>query len=177
MFGWIALLFRRRRPTASVAVEPVVEVPLPPPEVFPWRAVGVCPVGGLRSLGFAPESDLLLIVSEGGRIVVDGLTSVQVARDPMRYLVGQERGEALGIGPLAGHVIAVAGLYGGRLAQDTPDGWRILGTGAGLVAVAPDGAGFGLGAPAATIAAGFSPTGRTLVVADAAEVAVYGRVI
>lgn len=174
MFGWIARLFRRRPPARRV-VEPVVEVPLPPPEVFPWRAVGVCPVGGLRSLGFQPDGDLLLIVSEGGRIVLDGLTSVQVARDPMRYLVGQERGEALGIGPLAGQVIAVAGLYGGALAAATADGWRLAGAGADLVVVAPDGAAFGLGAPAAVIAAGFSPTGRTLVVADAAEVAVYGR--
>jgi hypothetical protein len=174
MFGWLKRLFGRRKP-APVHIEPVVETPLPPPDVFPWRLIGSCAVGGLRSLGFQPESDLLLIVSEGGRIVVDGRTAVQVARDPMRYLVGQDRGEALGIGPLAGQVIQVAGIYGGRLAQETSDGWRLAGAGADLVVVAPDGAGYGLGASGGTILAGFSPTGRTLVVAEAAEVAVYGR--
>lgn len=174
MFGWLKRLFGRRRP-APPHIEPVVETPLPPEDVFPWRLIGACAVGGLRSLGFQPMSDLLLIVSEGGRIVVDGLTAVQVARDPMRYLVGQERGEALGIGPLAGQVIQVAGVFGGALAQETADGWRLAGEGTGLVVVAPDGAGYGLGASAGTIVAGFSLTGRTLVVADAAEVAVYGR--
>ena len=174
MFGWLARLFGRRR-LPPIHIEPVVEIPLPPEDVFPWRLVGTCAVGGLRSLGFQPGSDLILIVSEGGRIVVDGLTAVQVARDPMRYLVGQERGEALGIGPLAGQVVLVAGIFGGALAQATPDGWRLAGEGTGLVVVAPDGAGYGLGASVGTIVAGFSPTGRTLVVADAAEVAVYGR--
>lgn len=173
MFGWIARLFRRTPEPAPAPVAAPVEVP--PPEVFPWRRIGVCPVGGLRSLGFAAASDLLLIVSEGGRIVVDGRTSVQVARDPMRYLVGQERGQALGIGPLAGEIVAVAGRYGGRLPQETPDGWRLAGTGAHLAVVAPDGTAFGLGASEEALVAGFSPTGATLVVADAAEVAVIGR--
>jgi hypothetical protein len=189
MFGFLARLLRRRRKEPPVHVEPVFATPpaepsppLPPraaaapaPEPFAWRPVGVCPVGGLRSLGFAAGGDVLLIVSEHGRIVVDALTSVQLARDPMRYFVGQERGEALGIGPLAGQVIRVAGLFGGRLDRETADGWSLAGAAAATVLVAPDGTAFGVGARPDTVIAGFSPTGSTLVVADAAEVALYGR--
>lgn len=176
MFGWIARLFRRREAPPLVHVEPVFEPVPPPPEPFAWRLIGVCPVGGLRSLGFQPASDVLLIVSEGGRIVIDALTSLQLARDPMRYLVGQERCQALGIGPLRGQVIEVAGLYGGQLPEMTADGWRMMGAGARLIAVSPGGTAYDLHAPENTLVAGFSPTGATFVIGDPAEVAVYGRI-
>jgi len=44
----------------------------PPPRS--WRAITVHPVGGLTDTGYAPDSDLLLVISHDGCGVFDALT-------------------------------------------------------------------------------------------------------
>jgi hypothetical protein len=103
------------------------EMPLrePPP---PWKIVGCIAVGGLMEVGFAEGTDLLLVISSTGRGVFDCRTGEKVARD----YDGLENGwhdpirlTALGIGPLAGKTVRVAGLCGGGLPLMTTDGWGI----------------------------------------------------
>jgi hypothetical protein len=158
----------------------------PPPE--PWHAVAVHAVGGLTDIGYAPDSDLLLVVSHDGHGVFDGLTGERRARDPEPldntwhdpvHLV------ATGIGPLADQRIRLAGLWCGGLTRITVDGWR-------LDVVSPswaDDAVF-LVPPRGDLyrgdatklldwdqvrAAGFSETGRTLAIAQAHTLYLFAR--
>lgn len=72
-------------------------------------------IGGLTEVGFVPGSSLLLVVSHQGRGVLNLDSGDRVARD------GEETGDwfdasrpaVLGIGPLNGRWIEVAGLAGG----------------------------------------------------------------
>ena len=60
---------------------------VPPPN--PWRTVGTVAVGGLRSVGFDRQSDLLLVVSIQGRGIIDCLSGAKVARDYKEYFEGE----------------------------------------------------------------------------------------
>jgi len=94
-----------------------------PPE--PWRKVGVIAVGGLRTVGFDHESELLLVVSSAGRGVVDCQTGLKVARCDQEYFESEWKLEALGIGPLEGKKLHMSGLFGGGLPTSTSDNWSI----------------------------------------------------
>jgi hypothetical protein len=99
---------------------------LPPPG--PWKWVGTHPVGGLTEVGFAAGADLLLVVSHSGRGVFDGRTGERLARDPGEPDGGwydPVRLTAIGVGPLAGASVRLAGLHGGGLPVVTPDGWSV----------------------------------------------------
>jgi hypothetical protein len=50
----------------------------PPP---PWIASAVHAIGGLTEIGFADDTDLLLVVSHQGRGVLDCHTGQRIARD------------------------------------------------------------------------------------------------
>jgi len=91
----------------------------------PWQKVKVFAVGGLRSIGFDRESELLLIVSSTGRGVVDCLSGQRVARDDSEYYEDERYLEAVGIGPLRGKILRVSGLHGGGLPTTTDDGWSV----------------------------------------------------
>jgi hypothetical protein len=82
-------------------------------------------VGGATGVGFAPDSDLLLVASVDGRGVFDCSTGERVARErgPGQDWFDTEHLAAEGIGPLSGQRILVSGLYGGGLSKITPDGW------------------------------------------------------
>ncbi|MEV2268303.1 hypothetical protein [Nonomuraea africana] len=164
------------------------DAPLHPPPA-PWRRVPVQQVGGLTDVGFGSRpaaSDLLLVASSAGRGVFDCVSGERVARDhedvhPDDPLV---RG---GIGPLAGVGVPMAGLWGGGLHTTTADGWAVH-------LVAPDW-------PVESVllsqddepyqgsrwwhihreegcelrAFGFSPSGRTLVIASACDLILFSR--
>jgi hypothetical protein len=167
----------------------------PPPA--PWRRIGIFAVGGLTDVGFAPHSNLLLVVSSAGRGIIDCSTGDRVARDPSvpeddendwqdRFHL-----EAEGIGPLAGQAIRTAGLFGGGLPLLTSDGWRVERLALewpeeSLLLVPPEADLYSeyLGRPAAfsklaveseVRAWGFSPTGRSLVLATSSDLTVWGR--
>ena len=158
----------------------------------PWRRVGVVAVGGLLQVGFAAGTDLLLIVSHSGRGVVDCATGERLARDDCDYWADSSALEADGIGPLDGQRIRIAGAGGGSLSQATEDGWSIerhplswpadelilCPPGEDMLVQAP-GAGRGLAKlrplPSELRAFGFSPTGRSLVIATASDVEIFHR--
>ncbi len=96
---------------------------VPPPQ--PWRQVAAIAVGGLRAVGFDRGSELLLIVSSGGRGVVDCQTGAKLARDDADYYKDAQNLEAEGIGPLEGKAVRIAGVCGGGLTNWTADGWSM----------------------------------------------------
>jgi hypothetical protein len=164
----------------------------PPPA---WRKVGEFAVGGLQSVGFGSPPELLLVVSSSGRGVFDCRTGEKVARD---Y---DDRGddwdrpfalEALGIGPLAGQWVRMAGLYGGgltcgteeewwveRLAWDWPDDILLLSApGSSMYGeLVNQQTNYWKIAPGVTEvrAWGFSPTGRTLLLATSSDLTIWTR--
>ena len=169
----------------------VIAAPIGEPP-SPWRPVGSSAVGGLTDIGFAPHSDLLLVVSSQGRGVFDCLTGERVSRDAS-VPSGSEPDwfdtfelVAEGIGPIAKHPIRTAGLHGGGLALLTRDGWSVE----RLVFDWPDetlllchpwkhgykpGEFVKVAVDSVVRAWGFSPTGRSLVLATSSDVTLWSR--
>jgi hypothetical protein len=162
-----------------------------PPE--PWRRVAAFAVGGLTSVGFGESSDLLLAASSAGRGLFDCRNGSLLARDDAKdfsFDIGNLLVE--GIGSLARERVRMSGIYGGGLACCTPDGWAIerhplswpddeliLSPPSQSMLWSPPGQPVTLTKLAGFIsqvhAFGFSPTGRSLVVATAADILVFGR--
>jgi hypothetical protein len=102
-------------------------LPIQPPPA-PWTHKATFGIGGLIGVGYAEDSDLLLVHSSQGRGVFDCLVGTKIARDyddendtfDDIHLIAE------GIGPLEGQPIRMAGLYGGGLANGTADGWHLF---------------------------------------------------
>ena len=157
-----------------------------------WRAAGSARVRGLRGVGFDEDSELLLVESSGGKDVFDAATGQRVASDPEAgsTFVEEVRLESHGIGPLAGKVIRVCGLFGGGLPLMTLDGWGVELVHhawphvASLVLVPP---GASLWDPSkarncakvaeteAPLACGFSHTGQSLILAHSHTLEMWTR--
>jgi hypothetical protein len=154
--------------------------------------VGRSAVGGLTDVGFAPHSDLLLVVSSQGRGVFDGLSGKRIARDasvpegddPDWFDTFELTSE--GIGSLAGQRIRTAGLHGGGLPLLTRDGWSVE----RLTLDWPDetlllcqpwkhgykpGEFVKVAVHSEVRAWGFSPTGRSLILAISSNLAIWSR--
>lgn len=98
-----------------------VSKPLPP-----WQLVCEASVGGLLSVGFARNTELILVTSSQGRGVFDSTTGERIARDTEENFPEDPFNlEAAGIGPLDGQMIRIAGIYGGGLPKVCPDGWKL----------------------------------------------------
>jgi hypothetical protein len=200
--GWLARLFGGAKPatraglTSGVVPEHLAArfamlAAMPPSETPPpWRQAGMVPVGGLQAVGFS--GDLLLVLSSAGRGVVDCLSGGRVARDEDEGDFDPGELTCDGIGPLAGVRLRLAGLYGGGLAHSTEDGWGLelrplswpleeifLSPPGQTMLWTPPGAEPSLTKLQAGVtelrAFGFSPTGRSFVVASSSEVTVYAR--
>ena len=93
----------------------------------PWKKVGAYAVGGLEMVGYADNSDWLLVVSSQGRGLFDCATGHRIARDTDNSASWYDPNRlcALGIGPLDGQIVRLAGLYGGGLSNSTRDGWSL----------------------------------------------------
>jgi hypothetical protein len=136
-------------------------------------------IGGITAVGFAPGTDLLVVLSHNGVGVVDPFTAQTLARSDDDDTYGDHYPVAVaGIGPVAGIRIPLAGLWGGGLRTFTPDGWRVAVIAPDWpgekVALIPPGAPDPDEAPESALiihdddpirAAGFSDSGRVLVVA------------
>jgi hypothetical protein len=163
----------------------------------PWQLRVAHAVGGLTDVGFGRGSDLLLVISSQGRGVFDCVTGVRVARDAA-VLETDEDGwhdtlelEARGIGPLAGQTVTTAGLHGGGLAISTRDRWIVEHLpldwpNESLLLVPPDSWIYetrpGRSAEFTKVAVetelrawGFSPTGKSLIIATSSDVTIFGR--
>lgn len=164
----------------------MTQIPLVQPLPPPWRVTANWPIGGLFAVGYAPGTDLLLVLSWQGRGLFDCLNGQMLARDPSDVLphIDQTRLIAEGIGPLAGESIRVAGLFGGGLAKTTSDGWflevramawpthsvfmRSPDARSSDLCIGDDGA-------CEMRACGFSETGRSFVIATTCELSVFTR--
>lgn len=157
----------------------------------PWKLVSDATIGGLTEVGYADGSDDLLVVSSQGRGIFDCLTGVRLARDSEEMFANPDDSgmTAPGIGQHAATVFRLAGLIGGGLSSGTRDGWGIHviqlpwpihvvfltsnfaditdHTG-GVSKLCND-------EPCEFRAAGFSPTGRSFVVATSGELRMYAR--
>jgi hypothetical protein len=154
--------------------KPVVDPP------SPWRKVPVH-IAGVTAVGFAPGTDLVVVLSHDGIGVVDAGMGDVLARqydteledDPYPVWVR-------GIGPVQDQRIPVAGLWGGGLRRYTPDGWWVsvvapdwpdesvvlMPPGLDEVLDNPEQAWLIVdGSDSEVRACGFSDTGQTLVVA------------
>ncbi len=169
----------------SLRAMPMVDPP------SPWQLRTKYAVGGLTEIGYAPSSDLLLVVSSQGRGVFDCITGQRVARD--RDDIWDDLNETLltsrGIGPLANLTIRLAGLHGGGLPMTTNDGWLLEvipydWPSHGLFITSPSKPGqhgrensFKIADDAATEfrAAGFSDTGQSFVFATSSDLNIYMR--
>jgi hypothetical protein len=97
--------------------------PISPP-LPPWIGLATHAIGGLTGVGFANNSDLLLVVSSQGRGVFDCRTGQRIARDrtePEVSWCDEYRLRAIGIGPLEG----LAG-FSRRGYEHCPDGYLYL---------------------------------------------------
>jgi hypothetical protein len=145
----------------------------------PYRTRRSFAVGGLRAVGFAPGTEMLLVVSWQGLGVFDG-DGERVAReagelpDPAGYPESAE-----GIGPIAGVAVPLMGFEGsGALPRSTRDGWQLgvlepddclgIWTAPPGASLEPPGAGcVRLARRCEEIrAAGYSPSGQILVIAE-----------
>jgi hypothetical protein len=102
------------------------ELPLrDPPE--PWKKSGTFAIGGLLAVGYAAQSDYLLVVSSQGRGVFDCVSGEKVARDTddVYKYCDDIRLQAIGIGPIAEQTVHIAGITGGGLTKVTQDGWKL----------------------------------------------------
>ena len=157
---------------------------------LPWRKQSFA-VGGLWTVGFGSGSDLLLVVSASGRGVFDCLSGERVARDSSDDDTYDEDSETTaGIGPLAGSRVEMNGAGGGivtrrRLPLTSHDGWVVANTlppassNEAVLLCAPTASGDAAWSKIADAeevrAIGFSPTNRTLVVAEPHTLHVWCR--
>ena len=156
-------------------------------------------MGGLQGVGFGVHpgtgADLLMAVSMAGFGLFDAATGARLARDrDPDAEVSTPEGPDLacpGIGVLAGTRVPIAGLFGGGLHATTEDGWtidvvapewphhRVILSGDGGANEGPAGGTwwhvFDDEGHGELRAAGFSPSGRTLVVATASDVTLFSR--
>ncbi|MCX2951516.1 hypothetical protein [Lentzea sp. NEAU-D7] len=164
-----------------------------PPQ--PWRPAEspVVAVGGLLGVGFGVDPgggrDLVLVASSQGLGLLDGVTGERVARDREADLGWPDNDlTCQGIGVLAGRRVPIAGLAGGGL-HSGADRWSVD-------VVSPDWPHDRVLLSSGSLhsgehgvdwwhifhsrhselrAAGFSPSGRTLVVATSSDVTLWTR--
>jgi len=157
--------------------------------VHPWKHNQTWSVGGLWQVGFAEDSDLLIVLTHSGRGIFDCLTGERVARD---YTEGYEffnqvKLTVQGFGPLEGQLIHTSGLYGGGLLRLTEDYWQVEDDAKNSrIYLRPPSNSEDHFTEAAPIgdysvvelrAYGFSETGRSLVIATSADLTIFSRVL
>lgn len=151
-----------------------------------WPARHIVMAGGLFGVGFAADSDLLLVATHSGRGVIDCVSGELVARDrDPSFPFDEHSRRAEGIGPIAGQEILIAGeIFGGALSQVTDDGWRLVGQLSNnsddvIQLIAPIETSSEVGTFTGFVPEvrvfGFSPTGRSFVIATGAEVFTFAR--
>ncbi len=144
-----------------------------------WEKPVTHAIGGLTELGFDESGRYLLVVSHQGRGVIDLQTLKKVARDyDEQAAYGQHGNKTVeGIGPIAGQNIKCVGLWGGKLKDNTPDGWHVLISDKEIVTLSnphhrtvsiPE-------SITALRAVGFSEDGEILIYATSSEIEFYRR--
>lgn len=93
-------------------------------QISGWRRLGQYAVGGLLEVGFSRHQEMLLVISSQGQGVFDCKTGEKIFRcyDESDDNASAQVLKSLGVGPLAGEVIDLAGIYGGGLPTINNDG-------------------------------------------------------
>ncbi len=157
----------------------------------PWKLIATIAVGGLTDVGFHHSSDLLLLVSNTRGLVDCTTGEVQSMDRNANFAFDTANLEVDGIGSLEGQKIRVSGLHGGGLAKSCTGGWSIDRNPTAWpqeqlflfpdwetlwsVNKAKTSHAVKIGGFDELRAFGFSPTGKSLVVATSSEVTIYGR--
>ena len=161
----------------------------PPP---PWRFVATHATWGLTDIGYGENSDYLLVISSQGRGVFDCLTGERVARERSEPDKGYSwynstKLTAVGIGPLEGQIIRVAGIIGGGLLTVTEDYWSLELVSpnwpyVSVILVQPhkeiyidSSYGTKVFGQIGITAYGFSETGRSFVIATSSDIHIFAR--
>ena len=157
----------------------------------PWRKIAKIAVGGLTSVGFSREAELLLVVSTQGRSVIDCNTGEVVERDRSEYEESYSNLVAEGVGVMCDEQVRITGMYGGGVANLTQDMWMchelvLEFPESTLMLVEPGSWLYGslygqrgdfikIGSALELRAFGFSPTGQTLLIATSSDLTIYNR--
>ena len=160
----------------------------PAPE--PWALVAEKSIRHLLAVGFSKDATLLLVVGRG-RWVIDVATGEIVAEDPDPNIdahLTENRQLCAGLGPMADEFVPISGFFGGGLATSTADSWWLFRCAIDwpterVVLQARDANLYnsfrGLtqlpGSNQEIRAAGFSPDGRSLVVATTSRLKIWQR--
>jgi len=101
---------------------------------FVWKNSGTFTVGGLENIGFAPGTDLLLVLSSMGEGIFDCIKGERIARVHNNLdwwdRFNSEAANLNGFDILENTEIVTCGMYGkDNLAKVTADGWRLEITG------------------------------------------------
>jgi len=92
----------------------------------PWRRVADHRIGGLQAVGFGEGVEQVIVVSSEGRGVFDCLSGERVARDRNDDDAYDPVGlVAQGLGSLQGQSVRMSGCHGGGLPTSTVDGWAV----------------------------------------------------
>ena len=174
--------FEIRRRVAGLETAPAPE---------PWTSVVDNGMHHLLAVGFSADGAQLLVIGGIGRSVLDVATGETLAEDTDQNLdshLTESRQQIVGIGPLGGELVPISGFFGGGLATCTSDNWWLFRCGIEwpnerVVLQAPDAnihnSFKGLtqlpGSMREVRAAGFSPDGRSLVVATTDELKIWRR--
>lgn len=159
-----------------------------------WIHKNTHAIGGLENIGYADNSDLLIVLSSQGMGTFDCIKGEKIERDPSDWWPQFDESTATmqGFGILKGTIIQTTGLYGHyTLPQETTDGWRLIEgekeydnppfdnylitkiflsppTNESFIFISKDG-------PCELRAFGFSPTGNSFVVALSCELIIWSR--
>lgn len=148
-----------------------------------WKQIAIHLVGGIIQVGYAENSDLILILSHNGRGIFDCLTGEKIARDRNDYFdfFDESTLAAKGFEKLSGLEIKTAGLFGGNLSKTTQDGWNLsIVRSNGIIdeiyLISDKDKIFVENDEVSEIRAfGFSDTGKSFIVATTSELTIFSR--
>lgn len=161
-------------------------------DVGPWRQITMLGVGGLTALGFDRTGEGMLVTSASGQSVIDGTTGEVVYRNRDDDGMDITALKGTRLDHPADERFDMAGIFGGGLRAMTDDGWSIDHLD-GHSVLHPPGASIHFldrkwdsydkdrtfhlldRSGEETRVLGFSWTGRTLVCATPADLAIWGR--
>lgn len=143
-----------------------------------WGPVRSIAVGGLVAVGFLDE-ERVFVGSHSGVAILHADSGRRIGRavetdgsygwfteSPPSGTWAEEDGA---------HTVPVAGLWGGRLSEVTPDGWRVERVDGGARVTGPDGTALAISDDEDVRALGFSPAGRVVVYATSSTLHIAAR--
>lgn len=159
-----------------------------------WTHKNTYAIGGLENVGYANNSDNLVVLSSQGKGIFNCLTGEKTFRDPSNWWQGFNESDCSinGFGLLNEIIIKTCGLYGDDfLNKETSDGWTLLKmekepddppfekylvnkiflqspTKELMILISKDG-------PCELRVFGFSTTGNSLIVASSCELTIWSR--